>query len=132
MNKLKELNITGEGWPDCPPQVVRVGDIVVATLRDAREIGAPSLHMPALVCEVLKVQEKREGAETLAPVAAVLFAGATVQSVATVPDAHGRPAQFPLVSASFLTYSKDQTPQTWCWPHEHRGGVVTPHMSEAH
>lgn len=130
MKKTSQLRITGEH--DCPPKQVRVGDVVVATLRDIREIGAPSLHMPALVCEVLEIKQQREGAESLAPIAAVLFAGATVQSVAMVPDAHGRPSPFPLVSASFLTYSTDQTPQTWCWPEEHKGGVVTPHLSEAH
>ena len=118
--------------PNLVSRKVKMGDVVIATLRDVREIGAPSLHVPAIVTECIGSKEKPQEAERLAPVAAVVLAGPTVQSVAMIPDAQGRPTPFPLVSPAILTYSKQQTPQTWCWPEDHHNACVTPHLSEAH
>lgn len=115
---------------DVPPPPAarrpRMGDIVIATLRDRAAIGSPAVHCVAVVTELI------DGADDRMPIASVLLAGATLQSVVQVPDLHGRPVPFPLVSAMLLTYDPDQSPQTWTWPEDHAGQVVSVDHAGAH
>ena len=112
---------------DCPIAEPRLGDTVIATLRDPAAIGSPSLHLAAIVTEVLPGNNDAE-----LPIAVVALAGYTVQQTVQIPDHAGRPIPFPVLSVHLLTYSDQHLPQTWCWPEDHDGAVLTPHRIEAH
>lgn len=112
---------------DNPIAQASLGDIVIATLRDPASIGSPSLHLAAIVTEVLPSAENADQ-----PIAAVALAGYTVQQTIQIPDHAGRPIPFPVLSVHLLTYSAEKLPQTWCWPEEHDDRVLTPHRIEAH